>query len=127
MLDVSIEFDIAGELFTFPEDAVVLIAEELRRIKTNDEEGDEEATALADKLERRLVGVSDGPVRVTRRNAVTILRRKSLDALAVGPYRMPARNMLRAITETVDVLPLVDPSDGGQSESERPAPARRVS
>lgn len=105
---MSIDFVVAGEVFTFPEDAVVLMAEELRRIKTNDEAGDDEAVALADKLERRLVNADSDPIRVTRGDAVTLLQRKSLDALAAGPYRLPARNMHKAITETVDVLPLND-------------------
>jgi hypothetical protein len=117
---VSIAFDIAGEIFTLPEDAVVLIAEELLRIKTSYEPEDDEAAALARKLERRLVGSYEGPIQVTRDDAVTILRRKSLDVLsAAGPYRVPARNMLRAITETLDVLPLVDMSDPDDSPKPR--------
>jgi hypothetical protein len=108
---MDIEFVVAGETLTLPEEAVVVMAEELRRIKTNDEAGDDRALAMADKLERKLVGAYDGPVRVTRVNALTILERKSLDALAVGGVT-GAREMHRAITAaTRYALPIVDPGD----------------
>jgi hypothetical protein len=107
---VDIAFVVAGETFTLPEEAVVMMAEELRRIKTNDDDSDDRALAMADKLERKLVGAYDGPVRVTRENALTILERKSLDALVVGGVS-GAREMHRAITAVSRyALPVVDPS-----------------
>jgi hypothetical protein len=111
VVGVDIEFQVAGETFTLPEEAVVVMAEELRRIKTSDEASDEGALAMANKLERKLVGAYDGPVRVTRENALTILHHKSLDALAVGGVS-GAREMHRAITATSRyALPIVDPAD----------------
>ena len=115
---MGIDFDIAGEIFTLPEEAVVLMAEDLRLIKTNDETGDEEATALADKLERNLVRAYDGPVRITQEDALTILQRKCLDALAVGPYGVPAQHASRDHTD--DRRP-----SGGLTRRLRANPARR--
>jgi len=42
--DVSIEFDIAREIFTLPRDAVVLMAEDLRCMKPDDATEEREAT-----------------------------------------------------------------------------------
>lgn len=100
-MDKQIEFDVAGERFAFPYEAVVTMAENLRAIAPIDN-----AIPMADMLEQRLVDATDGPVVLTEDYALTIF--DMLDHWGIGPWREPAHRMLGAINAALDAntLPL---------------------
>jgi hypothetical protein len=91
----SMQFNVEGTLVEFPDEAATIIAEDYRRLKT-----DERWQEIADPIEALLVGEVTGPLKLTEDNSYLMV--EPLNVLLHGPYEPQARELLDAITAAYD-------------------------